>query len=357
MDTVYEKIDQPRAGRIVSALCTWYNASKRDLPWRRDAQPYAVWVCEVMAQQTQIATLLPYYEKFMRLFPTVGALAEADIEAVLKAWEGLGYYTRAHNLHKAAVMVMEQFGGRMPQTEKELKRLPGVGDYTAGAVLSIAFNQRAPAVDGNVLRVFARLENNTEDIASPAVKTALKDVIRAIMPSENTGVFTQSLMELGALVCTPKSPSCGACPLDTLCKARQNGVVDALPVKSAKKPHREADKTVLLVENRAGEVLMRKRSERLLNGLWEFYSVEGKLDDGDVTRHLLANGFDCPNPVYIGNARHVFTHLIWRMEGFHCAVGGETPPPGYVFIRKDAVQSVPVPAAHGFFLKYLLYNL
>ena len=197
-------IDPERAENITKSLLNWYDESKRDLPWRHTHDPYAVWISEIMAQQTRIAYLLSYYDRFMNRFPTIRSLAEACEDDVLKAWEGLGYYTRAGNLQKAARKIVADFSGKLPRTKKELLTLPGIGDYTAGAILSIAYGIPVPAVDGNVLRVYARLENNDANILLPQTKKQAANFVAALMPPERAGCFTQALMELGALVCLPK---------------------------------------------------------------------------------------------------------------------------------------------------------
>ncbi len=250
-------MDEQRACDITRSLLNWYDQNKRDLPWRHSQEPYGIWISEIMAQQTRITALLPYYRRFMKQFPTVEALAAADESEVLKAWEGLGYYARAKNLQKAAQIIVSFFSGEIPSSLEELIALPGIGEYTAGAILSIAFGLPFPAVDGNVLRVYSRVEKSELDIALPPAKASAKQFISSLMPSERTGSFTQALMELGALICVPRTPLCEACPLAELCCARLEGLTGELPVKSAKKPPKSEDKTILVICGPDGQILVR----------------------------------------------------------------------------------------------------
>ncbi len=349
----YANITPEQAASLTATVIGWYMANKRPLPWRNSVDPYFIWISEIMAQQTQIATLLPYYERFIQLFPHVEALAQAESQTVLKAWEGLGYYSRAHNLHKTAGIIIEKYSGVFPQTEKELKALPGIGDYTAGAILSICFGQKAPAVDGNVLRLFARLLANEADIGIQKTKNALKAFLQTIMPEENTGAFTQGLMELGALVCTPKNPDCTHCPLASMCQARATGRVGELPVKAPKRPQKHMPVTVLLIENPLGQVLMAKRTERLLHGMWTFYQQEADWGTEEIIEHLSELGFTGEAPVPAGSARHIFTHLVWHMEAYMCRIAQTQPPKGYAFIDKQALSALAIPSAHSCFLNTL----
>ena len=306
-------ISGERAAAITADLLDWYDRSKRDLPWRHTSDPYAIWVCEIMAQQTRISFLLNYYERFIARFPTIQALAQADEDDALKAWEGLGYYSRVRNLRRAAQLVADEHDGKLPRTKEELTALPGIGDYTAGAILSIAYGLPEPAVDGNVLRVFARVEASDADITKPETRRIATGFVAAVMPQERTGSFTQALMELGALVCTPKSPDCAGCPLQSVCLGYAGGRQEELPCKTAKKPPETLDKTVLLVRDPAGRVLMRQRTETLLCGLWEFCLIDGALTAEQAGERLNGLGLSAGAVTPVGEARHVFTHRIWQM--------------------------------------------
>ncbi len=359
MPITYSTENPTRQKQWIQALTTWYEENKRDLVWRHSKDPYSIWVSEIMAQQTRISALLPYYERFMNQFPTVFALAEAPIDDVLKAWEGLGYYARAHNLHKTARIVAHELNGQFPRDEKHLKSLPGIGDYTAGAILSIAFDLPVPAVDGNVLRVFARLENNEMDIARPVTKTLLTAYVRAIMPQTHTGAFTQALMELGALVCVPKTPLCHQCPVSAWCHAYFLQRQHVLPVKSAKKPLKTVDKTILLITNANGDVLVRKRTEKLLHGLWEFYNIEGALEAEQIAEHLCELGYSCVTITPIGHSAHTFTHMIWQMHGFACDVTADRSAPAvapieaYAFLPVVELKEKAMPTAISYYTKWL----
>lgn len=247
-------------------LLAFYDARSRDLPWRREADPYRVWVSEVMLQQTRVEAVIPYYERWMRRFPTLEALAEADVDDVLREWQGLGYYARARNLHRAARLVRERYHGQIPGDVEALRRLPGVGEYTAGAIASIAFGIPAPAIDGNVRRVFSRLLDDPDP--APA---ELRRVVAALVPEDRPGDFNQALMELGATVCTPRSPACDRCPVAAVCRARTNGTVAERPRPKPKKALPEDDVATAVIVSPSGRILVVRRPEEgLLGGMWEF---------------------------------------------------------------------------------------
>jgi len=344
------KIPPARIGGIRKALLNWYDQNKRNLPWRHTRDPYAIWVCEIMAQQTRISFLLSFYERFMARFPTLASLAGADQADVLKAWEGLGYYTRAKNLQKAAQKVVSDFGGQLPRTREELQSLPGIGEYTAGAILSIAYGIPATAVDGNVLRVFSRLEDSQADIRLPQTRQTAAEFVSVLMPEDRAGCFTQALMELGALVCVPKNPVCQDCPAAGFCEAYRQGHQHERPVASAKKAPTLLPKTVLLIRNSQGAILMRQRTEKLLSGLWVPYLMDGFADAHEIGSALKALGFTTVETTEAGSARHVFTHQIWEMRGFNCRVDEKTEPEGFRWIDKTERGKLAVPAAVRFYL-------
>jgi len=330
-----------KTNEMTAALLQWFAANKRDLPWRRTREPYFIWLSEIMAQQTRIAALLPYYGRFTELFPDVFALAQTGEAEVLKCWEGLGYYSRARLLHRTARIVAEEHEGVFPTSAAELRKLPGIGDYTAGAVASICYNEKVPAIDGNALRVFARLRNDDADVMLAETKKRLSAFLTGIMP-EDAGAFNQAVMELGALVCVPGNPNCGECPVSAFCEARQAGCETALPVKAKKPPRRVQEMTVLLVTNEAGEILVRRRTERLLQGLWEFVLLEGHVDAAESLRVW---GFADGSVTGAGSAVHVFTHLEWHMAGWRCAVRGHVAPEGYEFVPVPVLRSLALPSA------------
>ncbi len=275
------------ARRAVSALHAWYEASARDMPWRRTRDPYAVWVSEVMLQQTQVATVIPYYEAWMAQFPDVAALAAADEAAVLKRWEGLGYYSRARNLHRAARAVVAEHGGVVPDDQQAFRALPGVGPYTAAAVLSIAFDRDLAVVDGNVRRVLGRLVALAHDARKAPWSRAIDELAAELLPAGAALVHNQAVMELGALVCTPRSPSCEGCPLAGPCRARRAGDPEAYPRRAPRKavPHHQV--AIGLIFDEGGRVFIDQRPyDGLLGGLWEFPG--GKLEPGETVEQALA---------------------------------------------------------------------
>lgn len=319
---------------IAGALLPWYEKNARPLPWRENATPYRVWVSEIMLQQTRIEAARGYFARFMAALPTVEALAEADEETVLKLWEGLGYYSRARNLHKAAKIIMERHGGALPGDVKALRALPGVGDYTAGAIASIAFDLPEPAVDGNVLRVCARLTCCPDSIGDAAVKTAFREALRLQYPATHRGAFTSAVMELGETVCTPGTPDCDICPLAEMCRARAAGRQTAFPVMPEKKSRKIQKRTVLLLCH-DGKTALRKRPDRgLLAGLWEFPNTEGALTRSEAMALAAKWGCKPAEVTPCGEAVHIFTHLEWHMTGYRVACG-EAPES---FVWADAAQ-------------------
>jgi A/G-specific adenine glycosylase len=267
-------MDSERDKRFFSQfLLKWYAESKRRLPWRESKDPYRIWVSEVMLQQTRVDTAIPYFERFVRQFPTIEALAYAPEEEVLKAWEGLGYYSRARNLQSAVREVQERYGGVVPQEKAEIASLKGVGPYTSGAILSIAYNKPEPAVDGNVMRVLARFFLIEQDIAKSGTRVLMEQLAQELIPAGEAGEFNQALMELGALVCTPRSPDCGGCPVQSRCAALAAGREQALPLKARAKPPRPEQRVAALIRGagaQRGKLLLRQRpAAGLLARMWE----------------------------------------------------------------------------------------
>jgi len=333
-------------------LLAWYDSQKRDLPWRINRDPYRIWVSEIMLQQTRVETVKPYYEKFMEKFPTVEALAEAPEEEVLKAWEGLGYYSRARNLKAAAREVKARYGGVVPDTPEEIRKLKGIGPYTAGAILSIAYEKPEPAVDGNVMRVFSRLLYLSDDIGKPATRSKIEHLVRQIIPEGRAGDFNQALMELGATVCMPRTPHCLTCPVFDYCLARREGVQEELPVKGKARPPRpvQLQAAVLL---RDGQVLIHKRPEQgLLAGMWVFPMVETDDETREARqRELLADGLleqfgvEADVQERLGDVQHAFSHLQWNMRVWLCDwIAGE-PAQGR-FVSLDELDGYVLPTAH-----------
>lgn len=288
-------------------LLIWFDENRRDLPFRKDPTPYHVWISEIMAQQTRIEAMLPYYRRFMARAPRLQDLAFMEEEELMKLWQGLGYYSRARNLKKAAQVCMEQYGGHLPETYDELKKLPGIGDYTAGAVASIACGQRVAAIDGNVLRVFARLFLVEHDIRSKEGQKQIRALVEEALPeAERAGDFNQALMELGALVCIPKNPRCGLCPVASFCQARQAGRQAELPVKPARKERVRQEKPVVICVWTDGEDwqvrVHRRKKQGLLAGMIEFDEVLPEEEN-------IENQWD------LQEYTHLFTHREWHMQG------------------------------------------
>ncbi len=340
------------AAALSTALLQWYRRDRRDLPWRRQRDPYRIWVSEIMLQQTRVDTAIPYYERWIARFPTAADLATAAEDDVLKHWEGLGYYSRARNLQAAAREITTRYGGQVPDDPAAFAALPGVGPYTAGAVMSIAFGRPLPAVDGNVLRVAARLYNLDDDVARPATRRRVEQQIQALIPPDAAGDFNQALMELGALICTPTSPQCDPCPVSPFCQALRAGRVQQLPVKAKK----AAPVPVLIVAGvvrDSGQVLLARRPDRgLLAGLWEFPSFT--LPAAAAPEQVLAAGLQerFGLAVSVGalviRADHVFSHRRWHLLAFGCRLTATSPRPrdgaGLRWLEPVELAGVALPA-------------
>ena len=310
-----------------SRLLDWYARAARDLPWRlQSPDPYRTLVSEIMLQQTRVETVKPYYERFIAELPDLQALAAVSEEKLLKLWEGLGYYSRARNLQKAAQAVIREHHGKIPAEREQLLKLPGIGEYTAGAVASIAFGRPEPAVDGNVLRVCARLLNSRHDIADPVFRRTVREQLQRIYPEGKCSEFTQSIMELGAMICLPGNPRCAECPLRDECAAFAAGTAPALPVKKAPAARRIETLTVFLLRSEQGRIALRKRPDKgILAGLWEYPSVPGRLSRKDALAWLNEHMLEPVRLRKTAPHRHVFTHLEWHMSGWSALCRRESP--------------------------------
>ena len=306
--------------RLPGLILPWYRENRRELPWRADTQPYHVWLSEIMLQQTRVEAVKGYYTRFLAALPDIAALAECDDGQLHKLWEGLGYYSRVRNLKKAAQVVMERHGGTFPKTHAEVLALPGIGDYTAGAICSICFGQPTPAVDGNVLRIFSRLTDDPSPIDLPATKKRVTEALAAVYPGE-AGDFTQALMELGATVCGPnRKPDCEGCPCREICLGYRHGTADALPVKAPKKEKRQEDRTVFILRC-GGKYALEKRPEKgLLAGLWQFPNVTGSLDTVQALAEVEGMGLRPREILREVHRKHIFTHIVWNMKGIYLEV-------------------------------------
>lgn len=343
----------PDGARISGALLNWFAVHQRDLPWRRSRDPYRIWVSEVMLQQTRVETVIPYYRRWFDRFPTLRSLAQAPEEEVLKAWEGLGYYSRARNLHGAVREVVAQYGDQLPDDPDSVARLRGVGSYTAGAILSIAFNRPLPAVDGNVMRVLSRLCLIQDNISLPATRQAMETLAADLIPPGQAANFNQALMELGALICSPTRPKCLVCPVAEYCRARLEGVVQQLPLKAKAKAPRAVSVVCAVIWEDGRFLLAQRPPEGLLGGLWEFPG--GQLPDGlspERGLHLILKeryGLQLELEAGLTEVRHVFTHLVWNLKAYTARLDREGAPPARPDLRwvdSEGLARVALPVAH-----------
>lgn len=340
---------------LTAPLLAWYRTAERPLPWREVRSPYHVWISEIMLQQTRIEAVIPYYHRFLAAFPTVEALAEADESRLLKLWEGLGYYSRARNLKRAAEAIVRDHGGELPRDPDALRQLPGIGDYTAGAIASIAYGLPVPAVDGNVLRVVARLAADGRDVLSPTFRKEATAALAALYPTvpEDATAMTEALMELGETVCIPNgTPHCGACPLRELCRAREEGRETALPYRAKRTARTVERRTVFLLICRGRVGIFRRPPEGLLGGLWELPSADGALSESEV-RELLSGWGLTATAIQGGpDAKHIFTHREWHMTSYSIDLAGEGG--GLTFASREELRTTyAIPTAFRTFLAFL----
>ena len=330
-------MEQKNLTSLPGLLLPWYRENKRDLPWRADRHPYHIWLSEIMLQQTRVEAVKGYYARFLDALPTIESLATCDDDLLHKLWEGLGYYSRVRNLKKAAQVIMNQHDGVFPEPYEDILALPGIGDYTAGAVSSIAFNQKTPAVDGNVLRVLSRLRNDPTPIDLPETKKQVRALLTEIYPEE-AGDFTQALMELGATLCGPNwKPRCQECPCREICTGFQAGTAETLPVKSPKKKKRQEDRTVFIFSCDGKYALEKRPNKGLLAGLWQFPNTDGHLD----TSHALATAETwglIPREIYREvDRKHIFTHIVWNMRGIYLEV--KEPAGNFYWMTEEEINT------------------
>jgi A/G-specific adenine glycosylase len=306
--------------RLATRLLNWYKKNKRAMPWRDHPNPYAVWVSEIMLQQTRVETVIPYFEKWMKLFPSIKALAAADERTVLNAWEGLGYYSRARNLHKAAKIAAEKFGGELPQNLEDLRSLPGIGRYTVGAIASMAFKMDEPTLDGNLRRVFSRVYDVSEFADSPVGEKILWELAAENLPKGQAGDYNQALMDLGATICLPKNPRCLLCPLMEICKARENGTQNLRPVLKPKKLVPQYVNAAAVIIERGRVLLSQRPTDGLLGGMWEFPNARVEQDpEAELTKVInAAYKLKVKKKEALGIVQHAYTHFKVTVHAFRC---------------------------------------
>lgn len=335
--------------KIVAPLLYWYSLNKRDLAWRVDIHPYKTWVSEIMLQQTRVEAVKEYFARFMKRLPTIFDLARIEEDELLKLWEGLGYYNRVRNMQKMAKIVVEKYDGEIPDNYDELIQLPGIGDYTAGAILSIAYQQKIPCVDGNVLRVITRVLGSYEDIGNNKTKTHVKELLQEILPAD-VGDFNQALMELGALICLPNGePLCDTCPLRDFCVAHQNNLTEEIPVKTKKITRKQEDYTVFLITCQ-GKIMLEKRDDKgLLASLYQLPNRPGILSEEQVIQEITKMGLTVHTLKKCSNQKHIFSHVEWNMVLYKVEVERENN--GLFVSEEERIQNYPLPTAFEKLLK------
>ena len=326
--------------RIADILLIWYEECKRDLPWRKDKDPYKIWVSEVMLQQTRVEVVKAYFERWIERFPTLESLAEAQEEEVIQYWQGLGYYSRARNLLQGVREVSASYGGQVPKTKQEVSGLAGIGDYTSGAILSIAYNKKEPAIDGNVLRVFSRLYCLEEDISLPIVKRQIRELVEREIADDYPGDFNQALMDLGATICIPKVPRCSICPLQQHCLGRAKGLQQQLPIKKKKTPPLPVRLIAGVLQEGEFFLLRRRPAKGLLAGMWEFPAVEIQAeDDMSVFQKVFFHetGQEIELGTLLFQCIHTFSHRKWDISFYHCTGSpGDIPDDSQIYwINRD----------------------
>ncbi len=350
-------MDQDLLKEIIRPLLKWYENNARTLPWRDSPTPYHIWLSEIMLQQTRVEAVKSYYKRFISAYPTIEDLATAPEEDLMKLWEGLGYYSRLHNLHKTAHIVKENYNGGLPNSYEELLKLPGIGTYTAGAIASIAFGKVAPAVDGNVMRVISRVTASTENISDTKTKKQMEQVLSRVMPKKRTGDFNQALMELGATVCIPNGvPLCEKCPLIHLCMGNHQGIAEKLPVKNIKKARKTEERTILMITYKNQLAIIKRPAKGLLAGLWELPNIEGNISIQEAGNYVKSLGFTVSKTVELPSSKHIFTHIEWHMIGYHIEIENIIDNQ-FIFVDKEQLmQKYAIPHAFKTYMDYYYNN-
>jgi len=365
LENLNNSLRKERLFSISKPLLKWYDENRRHLPWREDPTPYHVWVSEIMLQQTRVEAVKPYYRRFMEALPDIESLSAAGEQELLKLWEGLGYYSRVRNLQIAARQIMEEYEGVMPEDYEKLLKLKGIGSYTAGAIASIAFQKKVPAVDGNVLRVLSRICMDKGVITDTKVKKRMEQELLETMCPDRPGDFNQAMMEIGAMVCIPNgAPHCDICPLQHICLAREAGQQEAFPKKAGKKARTVEEKTVLIIQDANKAAIRQRPGKGLLAGMYEFPTMEGYKTAEEVVKYLSENGLDPIRIQPLTDSKHIFSHKEWHMKGYQVRVDElVSRDPGkeienWLFIEpRETQERYPVPAAFAAYVPYLNIKL
>lgn len=327
---------------IAGPLMEWYQHNARSLPWRESADAYRVWISEIMLQQTRVEAVKPYYERFLAALPDVMALSQVEEDTLFKLWEGLGYYSRARNLKRAAIQIVQGHDAKVPDQYEALLRLPGIGPYTAGAIASIAYGIAVPAVDGNVLRVLSRLSDSTLDIAQPKTRRLAEEAVKEMLPHDEPGTFNQALMELGACVCLPNGePKCGSCPLGAMCRGYASGRAAALPIKEKKAPRRKEQYTVFVLRQDDCFAVRRRAGDGLLSGLWELPNCPGNIKDEEFGPQLARWGAVPTGEIKRYRKRHIFTHVEWELHVWALPVDMPVLIEGWEWAQEESAHALP----------------
>jgi A/G-specific adenine glycosylase len=350
---------------LPTALLKWYKRHKRDLPWRKSTNPFTVWISEIMLQQTQVATVIPYYLRFLKMFPNIKSLAKAPLEDVLKAWEGLGYYSRAGNLHRSAGRIVSRYNGKIPKTVEELIRLPGIGRYTAGAIASIAYGQNEPVLDGNVQRVYARVFRIRENLKETKIQQKLWSIAQQLLPVGHASEFNQALMDLGATVCIPRNPKCPICPVQTFCQARLHNEYNEIPIRIKRQPIPHYDIAAAVIWKGNKILIDQRKSQGLLGGLWEFPG--GKKESGETLEECLIReiseevGIKIKVIKKITAVNHAYSHFRITLHAFECKYLSGKPRPidcvAVKWIKLGDLDQYPFPKANHKIFTVLRQNL
>ncbi len=330
--------------RIRKPIINWYQENKRDLPWRKEKNPYYIWLSEIMLQQTRIEAVKQYYERFLEEIPDIQTLAKIDEEKLLKLWEGLGYYNRARNLKKAALILQEKYEGKMPKTYEELIKLPGIGEYTAGAISSIAYDEKRTAVDGNVLRVLSRIVGSKKDVLESKTKKEFTEKLQKIMPRQ-AGDFNEGLMELGEVICLPNGePLCEKCPVQDICIAKKKKLTNSIPVRVTKVKKRQEEKTVFLLEYQSRIAIRKRKETGLLANMYEFPSIDKKILPKEIKKELKKWGLEVCKIEKIRGHHHIFSHIEWHMVGYKVQVDTMNQEFNWV-LKQEVMEKYPIPGA------------